>query len=145
MPRQPARSRLGRLGLQVRYRVEAAIVDGLSFAAKTASPRVRCAIGTGIGTVLWALDARHRRVARDNVRLAYGETLGPGGARSLVLGSMRHIARVGVETLALRDHLNEDVFARVRVDGFEHLREAHSRGHGVIGFTGTWATGSCCR
>jgi KDO2-lipid IV(A) lauroyltransferase len=136
MPSQLPASRLDRLGRQVRYRTEAAIVDGLSVLAGVASPRVRQGIGTALGTVMWAVDARHRRVARDNVRLAYGDTLPPREAHRLVLGSMRHFARLAVETLAFERYLAEKVDARVRVEGVEHLRDAYARGHGVIGFTG---------
>jgi Kdo2-lipid IVA lauroyltransferase/acyltransferase len=136
MPRQPPASRLGRLGLQLRYRAEAGLFDALSLMARLASPGVRTAIGTGLGTVVWAVDARHRRVARDNAGLAYGDTLSPREIRQLVLGSMRHFARLAVETLAFRRYMAEAVDARVRVEGFEHLREAHGRGHGVIAFTG---------
>jgi KDO2-lipid IV(A) lauroyltransferase len=49
---------------------------------------------------------------------------------------MRHFARLAVETLAFRRYLAEAVDARVHVEGLELLREAHRRGHGVIGFTG---------
>ena len=65
-----------------------------------------------------------------------GATLPPRDARRLVLGSMRHFARLTVETLAFQQYLAEDVDAHVRVEGFEHLREAHGKGRGVIGFTG---------
>ena len=136
MPRQPPGSRLGRLGLQVRYRAEAAIVDTLSLLARLTSPRVRLAIGTGLGTVIWAVDARHRRVAHDNVRLAFGDTLSPRESRRLVLGSMRHFARLSIETLAFARYEAEALDTRVGVEGIEHLREAYARGRGVIGFTG---------
>jgi len=120
----------------VRYLAEAAVVDALSLLARLTSPRVRLAVGTGLGSALWALDVRHRRVARDNVRLAYGDTLSPREVRRLVRGSMRHFARLAVETLAFRRYLAEMAEARVHVDGIEHLRDACARGHGVIAFTG---------
>jgi KDO2-lipid IV(A) lauroyltransferase len=85
---------------------------------------------------MWAVDARHRRVAYSNVRLAYGHTLPALEVRRIVLGSMRHFARLMIETLAFERNLNDDVEARVRVEGFDHLRAAHDRGQGIIGFTG---------
>jgi KDO2-lipid IV(A) lauroyltransferase len=141
MPKTPPASRLGRLGRQLRYRAEAGIVRGLAVMAESASSGVRHAVGTGLGTVVWAVDARHRRVAQDNVRLAYDETLSPPEARRIVIGSMRHFARLAVETLAFRRYLIEAVDARVRVEGLEHLREAYARGHGVLavsGHLGNW-------
>jgi KDO2-lipid IV(A) lauroyltransferase len=49
---------------------------------------------------------------------------------------MQHFATLAVETLAFRRYLTEGVDARVRVEGFEHVREAHARGCGVIAVTG---------
>jgi KDO2-lipid IV(A) lauroyltransferase len=136
MPKSPPASRLGRSALKLRHLAEAGLFDALSLVAGIAPAGVRRAVGSALGTVFWAVDVRHRRVARDNVRLAYGATLPPRDARRLVLGSMRHFARLTVETLAFQQYLAEDVEAHVRVEGFEHLREAHGKGSGVIGFTG---------
>ncbi len=136
MPKPPPASRLGRSALTLRHLAEAGLFDALSLVARTVPAGARYAIGSALGTVLWAVDVRHRRVARDNVRLAYGAALPPRDARRLVLGSMRHFARMTVETLALQQYLAEDVDAHVRVEGLEHLREARDAGNGVIGFTG---------
>lgn len=136
MPRRPPASRLARLALEARHRAEAAGVGGLSVIARLAPPAVRSAVGTGLGTVAWAVDARHRHVARENIRLAYGDTLTPREARRLVLRSMRHLGRMAIDTLALGADRSEELDARVRVEGLEHLRDALDRGNGVIGFTG---------
>ncbi len=136
MPRRPPASRLARLALEARYRTEAAGVGGLSVLARLAPPAVRSAIGSGLGTLVWAVDARHRHVARDNIRLAYGDTLTPREARRLALASMRHLGRLAAAMLALRAGHEEALGARVHVEGFEHLRDALDRGNGVIGFTG---------
>lgn len=136
MPRRPPASRLARLALEARYRTEAAGVGGLSVLARLAPPAVRAALGTGLGTLVWAVDARHRHVARDNVQLAYGDALTPREARRLVLASMRHLGRLAAEMLALSAGHGQELDARVHIEGFEHLRDALSRGNGVIGFTG---------
>jgi len=136
MPRPLPASRLGRLALDARYRAEAAVVGSLSLLARLAAPRVRRAVGTGVGTMQWALDARHRRVARDNLRLAYGDMLSRGDVRRLVLASMRHLAQVAVETLAFERYLAGEPDAAVRAEGVEHLRAVLARGRGAIGFTG---------
>ena len=136
MPRPLPASRLGRLALDARYRAEAAVVGSLSLLAQLAAPRVRRAVGAGVGTLHWALDTRHRRVARDNVRLAYGDTLSRGDVRRLVLASMRHFAQVAVETLAFERYVAGEADAGVRTEGLEHLRAVLARGRGAIGFTG---------
>ena len=136
MPRQPPASRLGRLGLKVRHVAEAGLFDALSLVARTAPDGARHAVGSALGTLAWAVDARHRRIALQNVRIAYGLALAPHEARRLVLGSMRHFARLAVETLAFQRYVAENMDARVRVEGLELLREALGKGKGVIGFTG---------
>lgn len=120
----------------MRYRLEAAIVAVLSRTARLVPTSALHATGTALGTFMWAVDVRHRRVARGNVRLAYGHALPPPEVRGIVLGSMRHFARLAVETLAFERDTHHAIAARVCVEGFEHLREAHARGRGVIGFTG---------
>jgi KDO2-lipid IV(A) lauroyltransferase len=136
MPKPPPASRLGRLVLKVRHLAEAGLFDALSLVARHAPTGARYAVGSALGTVVWAVDSRHRRVARDNVRLAYGDAKQPREARRLVLESMRHFARLTVETLAFQRYLVDNVDGHVRVEGLEHLREAYGRGKGVIGFTG---------
>ncbi|MDO8837056.1 MAG: lysophospholipid acyltransferase family protein [Vicinamibacterales bacterium] len=135
MPREPA-SRLGRVARHTRYLAEAGVFDVLSVLARHASPQVRHALASALGTTMWTLDVRHRRVAMANLKLAYGESLPPGDARRIVLASMRHFAHLAVETLAFERYLAEAVESRVRVEGLEHLRNAYARGTGVIGFTG---------
>ena len=136
MSRPPPTSRFGRLVLGARFRAEAGVVGTLSLLARSAVPRVRRAGGTGVGTLHWALDARHRRVARDNLRLAYGDTLSRSDVRRLVLASMRHFAQVVVETLAFERYLAGESDARVRVEGVEHLHAALARGRGAISVSG---------
>ncbi|MFO7691680.1 MAG: lysophospholipid acyltransferase family protein [Vicinamibacterales bacterium] len=136
MPTQAADKRAGGFGLRARYRAEAAAVGALSLVARASPAVIRSAVASALGTFQWAVDARHRRVARDNVRLAYGDALAPREARRIALGSMRHLARLAIETLAAERCLAREADARVRVEGLEHLRAAHARGRGVIGFTG---------
>ena len=136
MPKPPPASRIGRLALGARHLAEAGFFDSLSFLARTAPVSVRTAVGSTLGTIYWALDARHRRVARDNVRLAYGDALPPRDARRLVRRSMQHFAKLAFEALAAERYMAGEADARLRIEGFEHLREAYDRGRGVIGFTG---------
>lgn len=125
-----------RAALRLRHLAEAGVLGGLSLAAGAAPVSVLRAIGSAVGTVWWAVDGRHRRTALENVRLAFGGALPPGEARRLVRRSIRHLAQVTVDMLAAERYLAEDLAARVRIEGLEHLRAAHARGKGVIGVTG---------
>jgi len=136
MPKASSARGIGRLALQIRFLAEAAVFAVLAFAARLAPARARHAVGAAFGTVWWAVDARHRRVGSDNVRLAYRDALSSRERRRLVLASRQHFGRIAVETLALPRYLDGRGAGRVRVEGLEHLQEAHRRGKGVVVFTG---------
>lgn len=121
---------------QARHRVEVAVFDALSAVVGRLSPGARRAVATVLGTFVWAADVRHRHVARDNVRLAFGDTLSPADARRLVRASMRHLVLVAVETLAVRTYFADDGEIPIVVQGLEHFREAHASGKGVLVITG---------
>ena len=124
------------VALRLRFRLEAALFDVFAAAVSVTSPRGRLALGSAFGTLFWLLAVRLRRLASANVRLAYGEAVAPREVRRIVLGSMRHFARIAVETLAFPKYPTDSLAAHVRVEGLEHLRGALARGKGVIGFTG---------
>jgi KDO2-lipid IV(A) lauroyltransferase len=119
---------------RLQWRTEVAAYEMCAAAIGSASPRARLAIGSALGTVFWAADARHRRAARRSVELAFGDALSPGQIDALVLASMRHFARVAVETLTFRN--GEGRVASIGVEGLGYLREARARGRGVIGIQG---------
>jgi KDO2-lipid IV(A) lauroyltransferase len=116
---------------RIQWLAEAAFFDVGAAVIRRTDPHARLAVGTALGTVFWAVDARHRRAARRNITLAYGDQLSP---RRLVLESMRHFARLGVEMLAFRD--DESRAGEIRVEGLDHLREALAKGRGLLGFSG---------
>ena len=117
---------------RARWGLEAAAVDACAAAIRRASPRGRRSIGRALGTVFWAVDARHRRNAQRNIALAFGDTLSAQDVRRLTLASMRHFTRVMVEAAAFRDFQPD----AVRVEGIEHVRTALERGRGLLGFSG---------
>ena len=73
MPKASSARGIGRWALKARHLAEAGVIGAFSLAAGAAPLRARRAVGTAFGTALWAVDGRHRRVAGDNIRLAYGE------------------------------------------------------------------------
>jgi KDO2-lipid IV(A) lauroyltransferase len=121
---------------RLRWHTEAALFDIAAAAVGRMSPRSRLAVGSALGTVFWAVDARHRRAATANIRLAYGDELSLHESRRLTLASMRHFTRVMVETAAAHRFAADENSGRIRVEGVEHLRTAHARGRGLLGFTG---------
>jgi len=127
-------------GTRFRWRLEAAAFDLAAGLAARLSPSARLTAGTALGTVFWALDARHRRRARVGVGLAFGSDLTPREANRLVRASMRHFARLSFESLAMPAYLpsgTPDAPVRhVSVEGFDHMRDALAQGRGAVGFSG---------
>lgn len=100
----------------------------------------RLAVGLGewLGRLWYALDGRHRRVAKANLVNAY-----PEWPHAQVCWMARqvfvHVARVLVDFLRLPRFADPDYRARwVSVVGEEHLRNAHARGNGVILLSAHW-------
>jgi KDO2-lipid IV(A) lauroyltransferase len=112
--------------------MEAAAVDVCLAAVGRLSPRRRVSIGRALGTVFWAVDARHRRNAQRSIALAFGDALPRRDVHRLTLASMRHYTRVMVEATAFREFQPDDV----RAEGLEHLRTALDKGRGLLGFSG---------
>ncbi|ANM32016.1 hypothetical protein ABI59_01745 [Acidobacteria bacterium Mor1] len=93
--------------------------------------------GNILGSAMYRLDGRHRRIALDNLNQAFGETLPETEARDLVKACWRHFSNVTLGILALEKFGNEAFRRRhIVVEGAEHVREAHARGKGVLLFSG---------
>jgi Kdo2-lipid IVA lauroyltransferase/acyltransferase len=121
---------------KIRCRTELAVFDGLLAIVGRLSARSRRRLACVLGTLVWALDVSHRRVARANVRLAYGDTLPEHDQRRLVRASMRHLVLVAIETLAVRTYFADYGDVTIVVQGEGHLRDAAASGRGVILATG---------
>lgn len=97
--------------------------------------RTSLALGRGLGRVAWFLDARHRRVVRENLR---------GSGLGLSEAQMRHLSRhcfahFGAMLLSAPHllHMRQEELARwVRFEGLEHWDAAHAQGKGFIVLTG---------
>jgi len=58
-------------------------------------------LGRIVGSLLYQVDGRHRNVAVQNLRAAYGRALSDGQVHRLARGAFQHFAMVGVEMLWL--------------------------------------------
>ncbi len=85
---------------------------------------------------LWAVDARHRRIARINLRIAFPEM---GDAEAARITRLSY-ARAGISAAEFIELPRIDrayVERRIRVEGVEHLRETvRTRGVGPLVMTG---------
>ena len=103
--------------------------------------RLRGAIGAGLGEAAYWAVASRRRIALDNLALAFGEGLSPRARRTLARRCFRHLGRTVVECCQLIFHHPAALLARVEVAGIEHLRSALAEGRGALLLTahfGNW-------
>jgi len=96
--------------------------------------RQAVALGRACGRIAFRVDARHRRVALDNLRHAFPEKSGPE-RRAIARGSFETLGGVAAEMLQFR-RITREFNALVEVQGLEHVTTVMARGRGLIFFTG---------
>ena len=111
------------------------IAGGFTRAAATVIPRLSfplaSSLGRGLGSVAWAIDARHREVAMNNLRLAFPK-LTESRRRQLARKAFQQAGRTAVEMLwstSLDDRTLEEVAV---FEGREHLDAALREGRGAL-------------
>lgn len=120
----------------LRFRFETAVfATWMALARIVPRAALRCA-GAAAGQAGYLLDARHRGVALDNLRLAYGDALAPAEARRIARACWRHFGRVTLDSLSFIRMNGRSLQRIVRIEGLEHVRAAYARGNGVLIFSG---------
>ena len=85
------------------------------------------------GRVGYHLDGKHRRIARDNVEAAYGDSITPEEKDRIVLGSFQNLTLNVVEMIhAIRLVRRGRDGSILDIQGRENVRERLSSGRGVI-------------
>lgn len=120
---------------KLRFRLEAAALRFMRYAARRLPRPALLAVGSALGTLWYALDARHRRVAIDNVTAAFGGALDARQRRRLVLACWRHYGRTLFDTLAFDRFSLASIGTIVRYEGLDRIRAAYARGKGVLLFS----------
>jgi KDO2-lipid IV(A) lauroyltransferase len=93
--------------------------------------------------LLYFVDKRHRRVAFENLSMAYGEAMSEGDRGAVVMGVYEHLCRVVIEMLHIPRKLRLDTWRRyVRLVGHEGVFERLFGGGGptvlLTGHFGNW-------
>jgi KDO2-lipid IV(A) lauroyltransferase len=94
------------------------------------------ALGSAVGWLGYVFDARHRRIALDNLRLAYGDAYDPSWGRRTVKNCWRHFGRITADSMALYRIPEQRLRDIVDYEGLEHIRDAYAQGKGVLLFSG---------
>ncbi len=87
---------------------------------------------TGLASLWYLLDGRHREVARSNLEFAYGGELSPRARERLGLGVFRHFIRYAGELIELLIFPLFFLKRKVIVIGMENLEAALALGRGAI-------------
>ncbi len=109
------------------YRAAEALMNLLSH-------RRAVAVGRACGRLAFHVDARHRRVALDNLRHAFPAKSAPE-RRAIARDSFAALGGVAAEMLQFR-RITRAFNALVEVQGLDHVTTAMARGRGLIFFTG---------
>lgn len=114
---------------------------GIARAVAGLPPRAGRWLGTALGEAGYWLLVGRRRVAVENLTLAFGPDLDPRGRRALARANFRHLGTTAVECCRLFLGPRGDLVGRVRLEGTEHVRAALTEGRGVLYLTahlGNW-------
>jgi KDO2-lipid IV(A) lauroyltransferase len=119
----------------VRYRLEFAFVQIVSGVLRLMPVTMVRACGAGLGRLVSVLDRFHRRVAVGNLVQAF-----PSRSRAdlqKVAGAVFvHFGCLLLELIKFSMLSEEEIFARIDVEGQEHVTQAYRQGKGVLYFTG---------
>lgn len=94
---------------------------------------VALALARAIGTLAWLVDARHRRVAMENLGHAYGDELTLQEKRRLVRRVFQHFAMLVPEVAKLSQLVTPDTLSRhFEFENFDAIDRALAKGKGAI-------------
>lgn len=104
-------------------------------------------VGKFLAYVIYLIDRKHRKVADENLRNAYGEDLSDFQIRKIIRRNYLHLASVGVDFIKLPQIVNRSNWQKhFEVEGLEFARKARKEGKGIIfvtGHTGNWEVLGC--
>lgn len=110
-------------------------LHGLGLLVAALPRRAEIALGRLLGRLALAVDAKRRRIARDNVRRCLPE-LGPAGWDALLRDNYEHYGILTLELLHLfapiPGHWRAYALRTARLEGLENWRAANDKGRGAL-------------
>jgi len=92
-------------------------------------------LGTTVGLTAYLVDAKHRRIASENIAAAFpGRT--SSDHRRIVRSAFAHFGKLLMQLLKFSTLSPQAMMARVEFEGEERVRAAHADGKGVLFVTG---------
>jgi len=94
-----------------------------------------------LGRILFLIDKRHRRIALDNLRYAFGPQKSPSEIRFIAKQVFANLVQIVFE-IGWSLQLDKRNFAGyVNIEGYHHIKKAYEKGRGVLVLTahfGNW-------
>jgi len=122
--------------MHLRFFIETSIFQALLGISRVVPRRVLLGMGSAVGWLGYVFDFRHRAIALDNLRLAYGDDYEPRWGRRVLRQCWRHFGRITADSMALSHMPVERLQSLVDYEGLEHIRAAYAQGRGVLVFSG---------
>jgi KDO2-lipid IV(A) lauroyltransferase len=119
----------------LRHRVEYGAVAAVGALAWALPWSAAMALGRGLGRLVYAVDAPHRRLAVANLAAAFPHR-GGDEHRAIARRVFAHFGELLFEVLRFSRLTPDEMRARVEFDGDERIAEAHAQGKGVLFITG---------
>lgn len=115
----------------LRHHLEHALYRGLERFLSVLPWTTVAEAGKALGVLFWLVDARHRRIVRQNFRRT-DLGLDDPGIRRLSWACFAHYGAVFLTTMRLYAADPEEGDRWLRVEGLEHYDAAHALGRGII-------------
>src|SRR5262249_52775073 len=109
-----------------------ALLSGLALLPRALGLRAGRACGLGF----YLLSFRHRRIALDNLGIAFGEGLSPRAGARLARASFAHAGMIMADAAYFARSAGGPIERVAVYEGKEHLLEAAALGRGVLVFSG---------
>ena len=99
------------------------------------------ALGSGLGDLLYVVLKRRRRIALENLQIAFGDEISTDERAQICRSSFQQIGKTAIEFLRFPQLTFDNIWDEVTVEGKEHLIRALDQNKGAIVFLahfGNW-------
>lgn len=90
-------------------------------------------LGRALGGVAWLVSGKYRRLVRRNVQIAFGREKDEAWIKKTSRAHFLSVFANGLSGLKLATMTREQIEARVRLDGMEHMEAALAAGQPILG------------